>query len=118
MPRILPIRNIDKLVGNKAVVYLKNGKKFTGKGKCICWLPNDENEDIDDELIRFDIGAETCEFFTDEEIEKIELYWFAFIWTRTIGRRVKKSWGAKQKRWRIYKTNRKVDSDWIVLNSF
>ncbi len=73
MPMFMPMRNIDKLQGSRAKVFLKNGRVVTGEGDCICWLPNDEDEDIDDEVIKFDINDDESIFFTDEEIEKIEL---------------------------------------------
>lgn len=73
MPLFLPKRNINELEGNRATVYLKDGRILKGKGDCICWLPNDDNEDIDDEVIKFDINEDESVFFTDEEIKKIEL---------------------------------------------
>ena len=73
MPLFLPKRNITELEHKRAVVYLKDGRILKGKGDCICWLPNDEDEDIDDEVIKFDISEDDSVFFTNEEIEKIEL---------------------------------------------
>ncbi len=67
------LRNIDLIPHQYCLVYLRNGEVLKGKGDCICWLPNDDNEDIDDEVVRFILDDGDTRFFTNEEIEKVKL---------------------------------------------
>lgn len=64
-------RNINQLeaYGKKAKIKLKNGNELVGAPDCICWLPDENDEKIDEEVLKFDIIGSTPVFISEKEIE-------------------------------------------------
>lgn len=68
-------RNINRLeaLGKKAKIRLKNGDELLGVPDCICWLPNEEDENIDEEVLKFDIVGSAPVFISENEIESFSI---------------------------------------------
>lgn len=67
------LRNIDLIPQQRCLVFLRNGEILKGKGDCICWLPSDEDEEIEDEVVRFILDSGDTRFFTNDEIKNVTL---------------------------------------------
>lgn len=73
MPFNLKMRMVDEIVKNKAVIVLKNGKKYTGIGDCLVSLPlNDDTED-ETEFLRFIVEGEDDLYLTDSDISEYSI---------------------------------------------
>ncbi len=68
-------RNINRLeaLGKKVKIKLKNGDELLGVPDCICWLPDKEDENIDEEVLKFDIVGSVPVFITEKEIESFSI---------------------------------------------
>lgn len=68
-------RNINQLeaCGKKAKIKLKNGNELIGVPDCICWLPDENDEEIDEEVLKFDIAGSTPVFISEKEIESFSI---------------------------------------------
>lgn len=53
----------------KAEVVLNDGRVIIGKADCISWLPSEENEDIDEEALKFDLENAPPVFIKEDEIK-------------------------------------------------
>lgn len=68
-------RKINQLeaLGKKAKVILNNGKEIIGIPDCICWLPSETDENIDEEVLKFDLVDSSPVFITENEIKSFSL---------------------------------------------
>lgn len=64
-------RSINNLEATrkKAQVTLNDGSVLVGRADCICWLPSESNEDIDEEVLKFDLENAPPVFIKEEEIK-------------------------------------------------
>lgn len=53
----------------KAEVILKDGRVLIGKGDCISWMPSDEDEDADEEVLKFDLEDGPPAFIKEDEVK-------------------------------------------------
>lgn len=69
-------RKINQLetIRKKTKVILNNGSELIGVPDCICWLPSENDEDVDEEVLKFDVVDSTPVFITEDEIKS-----FSFI---------------------------------------
>lgn len=54
----------------KAEVILNDGRTFIGRADCIGWLPSAENEDEDEEVLKFDLENAPSVFIKENEIKE------------------------------------------------
>ena len=73
MPLNLPMRNIDYLTGEKAVLKLNDGRTITGKGSCIAPLPISDNSDDEKDFLRFIPDNGDIEYFLESDIIGYEI---------------------------------------------
>lgn len=78
MPLILPLRKIDKLLKNNAIVTLKNNEKYIGYGDCLVYLPIDDDTDEEDEFLRFVTNDKRLKnnedlYLTDDDIKAFKI---------------------------------------------
>lgn len=73
MPLILPMRNIDYILKNKAIVTLKNNQKLVGKGDCLLYLPINDDTEEEDEFLRFILDNGETEYLSESDILSYEL---------------------------------------------
>lgn len=52
----------------KAEVILKDGRTVVGRGDCIGWLGSEEDEDIDEEFLKFDLSDGDTIFFREKDV--------------------------------------------------
>lgn len=52
----------------KAEVTLKDGRTVVGRGDCITWLGSEEDEDIDEEFLKFDLSDGDTIFFREKDV--------------------------------------------------
>lgn len=52
----------------KAEVTLKDGRIVVGRGDCITWLGSEEDEDIDEEFLKFDLSDGDTIFFREKDV--------------------------------------------------
>lgn len=52
----------------KAEVTLKDGRIVVGRGDCIGWLGSEEDEDIDEEFLKFDLSDGDTIFFREKDV--------------------------------------------------
>ena len=52
----------------KAEVTLKDGRIVIGRGDCITWLGSEEDEDIDEEFLKFDLSDGDTIFFREKDV--------------------------------------------------
>jgi hypothetical protein len=52
----------------KAEVTLKDGRTVIGRGDCITWLGSEEDEDIDEEFLKFDLSDGDTIFFREKDV--------------------------------------------------
>lgn len=52
----------------KAEVTLKDGRTVVGRGDCITWLGSEEDEDIDEEFLKFDLSNGNTIFFREKDV--------------------------------------------------
>ncbi|MBQ8298016.1 MAG: hypothetical protein IJX77_09575 [Ruminococcus sp.] len=52
-----------------AEVVLNDGRTLIGTADCISWLPSEGNEDIDEEVLKFDLENAPPVFIKEEEIK-------------------------------------------------
>lgn len=52
---------------------LNNGEELIGVPDCICWLPSEINENVDEEVLKFDIVNSSPVFITESEIKSFSL---------------------------------------------
>ena len=52
----------------KAEVTLKDGRTVLGRGDCITWLGSEEDEDIDEEFLKFDLSDGDTIFFREKDV--------------------------------------------------
>ncbi len=67
-------RKINQLEisGKKAKIFLTNGMEIIGIPDCICWLSSEENEDSDEEVLKFDVINSSPIFLSEREIKSFE----------------------------------------------
>lgn len=53
----------------KAEVILNDGRIFIGRADCISWLPSADNEDEDEEVLKFDLENAPPVFIKEDEIK-------------------------------------------------
>lgn len=63
-------RKINQLetLGKRVRVVLTGGREYVGIPDCISWLGRADDEDADDECLKFDLDNGETIFFMDEEI--------------------------------------------------
>lgn len=68
-------RKINQLeaLGKKVKIMLKNGDELIGVPDCICWLASEENEDTDEEVLKFDVINSEPVFITEKDIKSFSL---------------------------------------------
>lgn len=73
MPLNLPMRKIDYLVGERAMVKLSDKRIIIGKGIFTLYLPINDDSDEDDEFLRFITDNGTEKYLLEEDIESYEI---------------------------------------------
>lgn len=68
-------RNINQLesLRKKAKVVLNNGEELIGVPDCICWLPSENDENADEEVLKFDVVDSSPVFITENDIKSFSL---------------------------------------------
>lgn len=68
-------RKINQLeaLGKKVKIMLENGDELIGVPDCICWLESEENEDDDEEVLKFDVINSDSVFITEKDIKSFSL---------------------------------------------
>ncbi len=68
-------RKINQLesIRKKAKIVLKSGNELIGVPDCICWLPSETDENIDEEVLKFDVVDSSPVFITENEIMSFSL---------------------------------------------
>lgn len=61
--------NTIEATRKKAEVVLNDGRVLIGKADCISWLSSVENEDIDEEVLKFDLENAPSVFIKEDEIK-------------------------------------------------
>lgn len=67
----IELRNIDLTIHTRCIVYLRGGEVLKGYGDNICWLPIDDDSDIDEEYVCFMCDSGDARFFTNEDIDRV-----------------------------------------------
>jgi hypothetical protein len=73
MPLNLPMRNIDYLTGEKAVLKLRDGRTITGKGTCIVPLPLSDDTEEEEDFLRFCRNDGIEEYLLESDIKEYEI---------------------------------------------
>lgn len=68
-------RKINQLetIRKKTKVVLNSGEELIGIPDCICWLPSESDENIDEEVLKFDVANSSPVFITENEIKSFSL---------------------------------------------
>lgn len=68
-------RNINQLetLRKKVKITLKNGDELVGIPDCICWLPSETDEDVDEEVLKFDVVGSNPMFITENDIKSFSI---------------------------------------------
>ena len=68
-------RRINQLeaLRKKTKVVLNNGEELIGVPDCICWLPSETDENVDEEVLKFDVVGSAPVFITEDDIKSFSL---------------------------------------------